>query len=219
MPISNAKQLRFILFAAVPFILILLFEAACFKVPVHVTPEVEGPGGKGTLAQPATIQAGKSNREEVKHSWKWCEVRTNLNELFLCQVNRSNSREVAGILGIPLEASRNWDEEFLFVEFDKGGTVSKTYFATNSHLMRALVKWISRTPQSPLDLSQPVKLAAQISLNRRGHGVSFPGWVQLSQDAVVLQPTEGTESTVRLEPSQLRKLNLSDNSGVSLLVD
>jgi hypothetical protein len=162
---SNTENLRFGRFAAVPFVLILLFETGCLSVPVHVAPKVQGAGGKGTIAEPATIEVGKSSREEVERSWKWCEVPTKLDRLFLCKVKRSASRDIEVVMLVPLGASRDWEEQFLFVEFDERGTVSKTYFVSHYHLMRALVEWINRNPQSPLDLSQPIELASsQINL-------------------------------------------------------
>lgn len=213
MATSTAKSLRFGLLAAVPLALVLLFETGCLEIPVHVAPKVEGAGGQGTIAEPATIQVGKSSREEVERSWKWCEVPTNLDRLFVCQVKRSASSEIS-IIMVPLHASRDWEEQYLFVEFDERGIVSQTYFPSN--LERALVEWLNRNPQPPLDLSQPIELASKaIWLERPGHSVHFPATVQLCQDAVLLKPTEGPESTVQLRPDQLRKLNLDGSISVT----
>jgi len=221
MPGTNAKSLRFVSFAAIRCVLILLFATGCLRVPVHVSPQVEGAGGKGTLAEPATIQAGKSTRAEVERSWKWCVVPTNLERLFLCKVNRSTSRDIQSIMLVPLDASREWEEQFLFVEFDERSAVSKTYFVSNSRLIRALVEWINRNPQSLLDLAQPIALASsRIELYRNvftWHGVSFRGSVQLRPDSILLEPTEGSKS-VELRANQLRKLILSGQSDISLLV-
>src|ERR1700687_5354390 len=119
----NEDRSRLIVFAGTPCVLILLFATGCFRVPVHAAPQVEGPEGKGTVAQGVSIQPGKSSREEIERDWKWCEVRTNLSGLFLCEVNRSTSRGVAGIIvmPVPLEVSRIWSRQFLFAEFDNAG--------------------------------------------------------------------------------------------------
>jgi hypothetical protein len=120
---------------------------------------------------------------------------------------------------VPLGAWRDWEEQFLFVEFDERGIVSKTSFASDYHLMRALVEWLNRNPQSPLDLSQPIEFASsQIDLYSRRRAARFPGTVQLRRDAVLLQPKEGPESMVELRPGQIRKLNVNSASDVSLLV-
>lgn len=161
---SNTKCLQSSLLAAVPLALVLLFETGCVEIPVHVAPKVEGPGGKGTIAEPATIEVGKSSREEVERSWKWCEAPTNLDRLFVCEVKRSREVEIAVI---PVYVARDWERQVLFVEFDERGIVSKTYFA--SHSERALVEWLNRNPQLPLDLSQPIELASKaIWLDRPG---------------------------------------------------
>jgi hypothetical protein len=221
----DAKRFRLLLSAAaVSFALILLLETGCFRVPVHVAPKTEGAGGKGTTADPATIQPGKSTREEIEHSWNWCEVPAHLEGLFLCGVKRSTWREVQSIMFIPLDVSRDWEQQSLFVEFNPSGIVSKTYFVSDVRFMRTFVEWMNRNPQPPLDLSQPIELVSSgIDLYRRSygvwHGVNFPGTVRLRPDELVLEPKQDSGSTIQLTRDHFGKLNLSNRFQVSLLVN
>jgi hypothetical protein len=206
---SCAIRFTFAIMTASALVLLLASATGCFRVPVRAAPKVQGAGGKGTVADPASIQPGKSNRQELLRDWSWCDAHVNLDQLFICQVERSTSRGITFVTYIPAEVSRNWHRQFLFVEFDDRGIVSQVFFVPEDGLVKAMMEWLRRNPQPPLDLRQPVDLRSSSFRLAKGHPnlsgthTTVADSVLLQQESILLRSNQATAPELRLRPEQL----------------
>jgi len=179
----------------------------CFHFPVKAKPVIEGQGGKNTFADSSTIRPGASTRQEILRDWSWCDTHVDSDRLFVGRVRRSTSRSVQMVAEVPIDYSRDWNVDYLFVEFGDNDIVSRTYFVPKGHLARGVLAWIRTALQPRLDISQPIEIKSVAELHK-----SWTKWANpRSYETVVLHPDwielvhkDAKDTVVRLPSSQLR---------------
>lgn len=185
-----------------------LLAQGCLSVPIRVQPQTQGP--QGGLVDPATIQPGATTREQLLKDWGWSDMQVPSDRLFVGEMKRSTERQVETVGVVPLDTFRVWEDEYLFVEFDGNGLVSKLHFSSHNHLYREMLQYVIGTPREPMDFSQPVEIKGEFGFRGRhgGHDL-HDGTLRLSLDALdyVPGPKAKISSPVHIAANQIRDFN------------
>jgi hypothetical protein len=186
-------------------------SAGCLSVPVHVQPQTQGPNGNGSLVDPAMIQHGVTTREQVVKNWGWSDSRVPSDRLFVGVMKRSTERRVETLGVVPLDTFRVWEDQYLFVEFDEKGLVSKTLFTSHNHLYREMLLYVTGTLLKPMDFLQPVEVKGHFGFRGRhgGHDIQDGGTLRLWPDAMEYVPGPKAKASfpVRIHTSQIKEFN------------
>lgn len=185
-------------------------SAGCLSVPVHVQPQVQGPESSGLMVDPSVIQPGLTTREEMLKNWGWSDVHIESNRLFIGEMKRSTAKRVDMLGGIPVEVRRDWEDQFLFVEFDEKGVVTKSHFVHQNHSYSEMVSYLEDTRLPPLDFSKPYEIPGGFGFRGPyGSHEYNEGSLVLSADAMeyIPGPKSRVQSRVRIEKSHVKKLH------------
>ncbi len=192
----------------------------CLSIPVRVTPQTQGPGGPGTVADTSQIQPGKTMHDEVLHDWKWCDSHLDSDRLFVGSLTRSPEKRVETLRPIYAGNERLWELQNLFVEFDAKGVVTKSYYVPTRHFLREITSWVKRAPPPPLDISRPIEIKAEIGTGSFLHkGWAEHGRVVLAADGLEMRSEDQNgPSPVHIRLEQVEALHSDDWSGQHLRI-
>jgi hypothetical protein len=139
----------------------LLASLACLRIPRPAAPQVQGPGGSKTAADPSKIHPGQSTRADVLRDWGWCDAHAENDRLFIGSLKFSDEKGIEVSGPIVYKGGRRWSAMSLFVEFDENGVVTKSYMDRDR--VRAISSWVIGHHDLPaLDLSKPIEIRTRI---------------------------------------------------------